>query len=188
MLNGWLAAEGFAPLDTAHVLDGARPRSRGRAGRGLLRRGARERPRRPHSRRRGAQLLHRHRERDAGGARVARAAESAVRRAVRDGRRHRARRLPAASSASPSASRRSSASSSSTIRKSDAPGMIIEDWDDELEELSPARSDAWRGGRLGGPRHVPRRRAGDAREPRHRNRHAGGVVPREDATSDGNSS
>ena len=137
VLNGWLQQEGFAPLDAAHVLDapdldhavarGAADYGRVRAsGRGVrIRSGAL------------AQLLHRHRERAAGRARLSRAAQGALRRAVRDGGRARARRSPAASSDWRSASRRNSGSSRSTIRKGDRPGAIIEDWGDDLEELGP---------------------------------------------------
>ena len=85
-------------------------RSRGRARRGVLRHGA-PRPRRADSQRRLAQLLRRHRERDAGGSGIARAAQGAVRRAVRDGGRHAAPRSPDREFGLSSASRRSSDSS-----------------------------------------------------------------------------
>ena len=92
VLSAWLAQEGFEPLGREQVLDapdldhavarGAAYYGRARHGRGVrIRSGA---PR---------VVLHRHRERDARRARHARAAQGALRRAVRDGggheRRHR---------------------------------------------------------------------------------------------------
>ena len=63
----------------------------------------------------------------------------------------------------------------STIRKGDPPGTIIEDWGDDLEELGPLEvtleADRCLGRRW--------RRAGDAREPRHRDRDARALVQRE---------
>ena len=72
---------------------------------------------------------------------------------------------------------------SSTMRKNDAPGALIEDWGDELEELGPLEVT------LDGRRPRRRGRAGHAREPRHRGRHARAVVRQaRDGTAAGSSS
>ena len=59
-----------------------------------------------------------------------------MRRAVRHGGGHERDDRRRTSSAWSSASRRSSASFGSTVRKDDPVGTLIEDWGDELEELS----------------------------------------------------
>ena len=111
VLNGWLQAEGLRAArcrrtsSTRPDLDHAV--ARGAAYYGL----ARARPRRPHPQRRPAQLLHRHRERDAGGARACRRRSRRCASCRSAWRRARARRSRTASSAWSSASRRSSGSS-----------------------------------------------------------------------------
>ena len=98
---------------------------------------ARARPRRPHPRRRGAQLLHRHRDRDAGGARLRRAAKAlcVVPFGMEEGQRARA----IAGREFGLVGRRAGGVPlpRSTIRKNDPPGALVEDWGDELEELGP---------------------------------------------------
>ena len=65
------------------------------------------------------------------------AAQGALRRAVRDGGGHQRRRCLNASSGWSSASRRSSGFSARRSARRDPPGAMIEDWGDDLEELSP---------------------------------------------------
>ena len=109
----------------------ARPRrTRSRSCRGarrrLLRTSASQRTRRADSKRRLAELLHRHRERAAGGAGLRGSVEGPLRRSVRDGGgNQRADRGPGIrlSVGEPAEFR----FLSSTIRKGD-PGAIIEDW------------------------------------------------------------
>ena len=65
------------------------------------------------------------------------AAQGAVRGAVRHGGRHRGATCPARSSAWWSASRRSSASWARRVRRADTVGTLVEEWEGEIEELSP---------------------------------------------------
>ena len=170
VLNGWLAGGRLRAARRSPRARRARSRSRGRAGRRLLRPGA-ARPRRAHPRRRAAQLLRRHRERDAGvpGLPAPLKALCVVPFGMEEGT---SARCPAASSAWSSASRRSSASSARWCGRAIAPGTLIEDWGDDLEELSPLEVT------LPVAREGRRERAGHAREPRHRDRHARAVVRR----------
>ena len=135
-LSGWLQAEGFAPLDARHVLERAdldHAVARGAASYGLARRGRGIRIRS------GAPRTYYVGIESAMPAVPGMPAplKALVRRAVRHGGRAPARRSPTASSGWSSASRPSSAFSRSTVRKRDPLGALIEDWGDDLEELSP---------------------------------------------------
>ena len=170
VLNGWLSREGFPPLDAAHVLDAPDLDCAVARGAAYYGRARATRPRRAHPKRRGAQLLHRHRERAAGRSRASGAAQGALRRALRHGGRHEradSGREFGLAVGEPAEFR----FLSSTIRKSDPPGALIDDWGDELEELGPLEVT------LDGRRAGGRDRAGHAREPRDRDRHARAVVP-----------
>ncbi len=98
---------------------------------------ARQRPRRAHPRRRAAHVLRRDRKRHAGGARLAGSAEGADGAAVRHGGRHRTPAFPnrefGLMVGEPAEFRFFSSASARTT----TPGDLIEDFGDDLEELSP---------------------------------------------------
>ena len=128
------------------------------------------RPRHPHPQRRPAHVLRRHRERDAGGPGHAGSAQGLVRRPVRDGGRDQrvdpepgVRAGRRRTGRVPLPRRRPSAS---RIRS----GALIEDWGDDLEELSPLDVML----HVDGQQDVVR--AGHARKPRHRDGHDGTLV------------
>ena len=134
-MSGWLQAEGFDPLDERHVLESAdldHAVARGAAYYGLARRGRGIRIRS------GAPRTYYVGIESAMPAVPGMPAplKALVRRPVRDGGGHE--RVDPQPRVRPGRRRAGRVPlPRSTVRKSDPPGSLIEDWGDDLEELSP---------------------------------------------------
>ena len=99
------------------------------------------------------------------------AGQGPVRGALRHGGRHARAKSPARSSASSWASRPSSASWARPSRRTDTVGTLVEEWDDEIEELSPLTTT------LEAPDKAGQSGAGAPAKQGNRDRHPGAVVP-----------